>query len=94
MAPPGITMLTGPVVAAAFTVKVIWVDELTTNPDCETPLTRTAVAPSRLVPVMTTTVPVPPLLGAMLVMATGAAVNVPLPSPGPGGPRLVSTAAP
>lgn len=51
-----------PVVAPAGTVAVIWVAEFTTKVDA-TPLNVTAVAPVKVVPVMTTLVPGKPLAG-------------------------------
>jgi hypothetical protein len=61
--PPGVVMAIGPVVAAAGTVAVTCVAESTVYTVVPTPLKLTAVAPVRFVPVMTTVVPAPPLVG-------------------------------
>jgi len=52
-----------PVAAALGTVAVIWVALLPVNSDAAEPLNATAVAPVRLVPVMTTEVPTGPEAG-------------------------------
>src|SRR5258706_10147105 len=73
--PPGVVTLIGPVVAPAGTVAVIEVAELTVKV-APTPLTVTALAPVKLVPVIVTLVPTGPLVGAKLVMVGGLAVTV------------------
>ena len=76
LVPPGVVTLTLPVVAPAGTVAIIWVAELTVNV-AAVPLKLTAVAPLRLLPVMTTDVPGVPLVGLRLVItgAGGSTVN-------------------
>src|SRR5258706_4068777 len=71
--PPGVVTLIGPVVAPAGTVAVIEVAELTVKV-APTPLTVTALAPVKLVPVIVTLVPTGPLVGAKLVMVGGLTV--------------------
>ena len=68
LVPPGVVTVTLPVVAPAGTVAVIWVPELTVNV-AAVPLKLTAVAPVRLVPVITTEVPAVPLVGLRLLSA-------------------------
>ena len=60
--PEEVTTLIGPSVAPVGTVAVIWVGEFTVKV-AEVPLKRTAVAPVKFVPVMTTEVPTGPLVG-------------------------------
>ena len=60
--PPGVVTLIVPV-APVPTVAVSEVELVTVKEDVAVPPTVTAVAPVKLVPVMVTTVPVPPLLG-------------------------------
>ena len=67
----GVVTLMGPVVAPVGTVAVIWVAEFTVNTGATVPLKRTCVVPVRSVPVMTTTVPTGPVMGAKLVMVGG-----------------------
>jgi hypothetical protein len=71
--PPGVVTVTGPLVAPAGTTKVSVVAstmvKLLTGP----PLSDTAVAPVRLVPVAVTVVPTSPLLG---VKATSVGTGV------------------
>ena len=66
--PPPVTTLRGPVMAPAETVAVIEVAEPTAKLAAATPLKRTAEASVKLVPVMVTTVPAPPLVGVKLLM--------------------------
>jgi hypothetical protein len=58
-----VTTLILPLVAPVGTVAVIWVDEFTVKLVAFVVLNRTAVAPVKLVPVMTTLVPTGPLVG-------------------------------
>ena len=76
LVPPGVVTTTGPVLAPGGTLVVIWVAEFTVNV-AAVPLKLTAVAPVRLVPVMTTVVPTVPLVGFRLprVGAGTAMVN-------------------
>src|SRR6476469_4182382 len=68
----------GPLAAVAGTVVLIWVVEATVKVAL-VPLKATAVAPVRLVPVIVTAVPAPPLVGLKMVI-----VGV-----GPGSVKLV-----
>jgi hypothetical protein len=61
--PPAVTTLILPLVAPVGTVAVIWVDEFTVKLVAFVVLNRTAVAPVKFVPVMTTVVPTGPLVG-------------------------------
>ena len=72
--PPGVVTASGPVVALAGTVAVICVLESTWNAEAM-PLNRTAVAPVKLLPVMTTPAPGSPLWGTNPVIR-GATVKV------------------
>ena len=58
--PAAVVTATGPVVAPAGTVAVIWVPEVTVNDAAAVPLNFTAVAPVNPVPVMLTDVPAAP----------------------------------
>jgi hypothetical protein len=58
-----VTTLILPLVAPVGTVAVIWVDEFTVKLVAFVVLNRTAVAPVKFVPVMTTVVPTGPLVG-------------------------------
>ena len=60
--PAAVVTATGPVVAPAGTVAVIWVPEVTVNV-AAVPLNFTAVAPVNPVPVMLTDVPAAPEVG-------------------------------
>ena len=60
--PAGVVTATGPVVAPAGTVAVIWVSEVTVNV-AVVPLNFTAVAPVKPLPVMVTGVPDGPEVG-------------------------------
>ena len=60
--PPGVVTLSGPDVAPAGTVAVIWLS-LSTENAAAVPLNFTAVAPVRLLPVMVTLAPTCPLVG-------------------------------
>ena len=71
--PPGVVMATVPLVAPVGTVAVIWVAELTVKVVALTPLNRTAVAPVRLVPVITTEVPTGPDEGVKLLIVRARA---------------------
>jgi hypothetical protein len=62
--PAGAVTEIGPLSAPAGTVAVIWVAEFSTNTVAGTPPNRTAVVPEKLVPVMVTTVPAGPVIGA------------------------------
>jgi hypothetical protein len=73
--PKGVVTETGPVEAAAGTVAVIWVEELTVN-GAIAPLNRTDVAPVSAVPVIATLVPTGALVGLKPVIA-GATVKLP-----------------
>ena len=55
--PAGVVTATGPVVAPAGTVAVIWVSEVTVNVAAVVPLNFTAVAPVKPLPVMVTEAP-------------------------------------
>jgi hypothetical protein len=68
--PPGVVTLSGPVVAAAGTVAVIAVAEVTVN-KALVPLNRTRVAPLKFVPVIVTVAPTAPLVGEKLVIVGG-----------------------
>ena len=74
--PPGVVTASGPAVAPAGTVVVIWVAELTVKVAL-TPLKLTRVAPEKLVPVTTTLAPTGPLVGEKLVIV-GAGTTVKL----------------
>src|SRR5262249_25535899 len=74
--PPGVVILTLPVVAAAGTVAVIWVGESTVKP-AAVPLNVTDVAPVKFAPVTVTTVATGPLVGVKLERV-GAAMTVKL----------------
>src|SRR5258708_4923757 len=67
--------LIGPVVAPAGTVAVICDEEFTTGPAEGAPLKATAVTLTKLAPVMTTLLPIPPLLG-LKPLITGIVVTV------------------
>ena len=65
----------GPVVAAAGTVAVILVAELTVKPAL-VPLNLTAVTPAKLLPLIVTLVPTGPLVGVNeVIVGAGAAVT-------------------
>jgi hypothetical protein len=66
--PAGVVTSIGPVTAPAGTVAVICVSESTTNVVAATPPNRTAVAPVKQAPVIVTTVPAEPLVGAKLAI--------------------------
>jgi hypothetical protein len=72
--PDGVVTVMAPVEAPVGTVAVIWVAELTVNV-AVVPANRTAVAPVKFVPVMTTEVPGAPLVGEKPV-TVGAGVAV------------------
>jgi hypothetical protein len=72
--PPGVVTAMTPLEAPAGTFAVIRVAESSVNP-AAVPLNVTAVAPVRFVPVITTDVPIPPLVGTKLVIV-GAAITV------------------
>ncbi|HKZ75432.1 MAG TPA: hypothetical protein VJ259_02085, partial [Actinomycetota bacterium] len=72
--PPGVVTLIFPVVAPEGTVAVICVPVLTVNVVAAVLLNVTAVAPVKLVPVITTGVPTGPLVGLKLV-TVGAPAN-------------------
>jgi hypothetical protein len=78
--PPPVVTLTAPVVVPVATVAVIWVALFTVNDVAAVLLKETAVAPVKLVPVITTEVPTGPLAGVKLVIvgAAGEAVTVKL----------------
>jgi len=76
--PPAVVTLIGPVEAPLGTVAAIEVDEFTVKPAL-TPLNRTALAPVKLVPLMVTIVPTPPLVGEKLVIV-GGGMTVKLPA--------------
>jgi hypothetical protein len=91
--PSGVVTETKPVVVPLATVAVILVELLTVKLEAALPLKATAVAPVRLVPVMTTEVPTGPLVGAKLVIAGGAStVNMPADAAVP--PGVVTVTAP
>ncbi|MFC7668167.1 hypothetical protein ACFQT0_12815 [Hymenobacter humi] len=75
--PPGAVTVMGPVVAPAGTVTVIWVGEFTVKPGATVPLNVTCVAPVKLLPVSTTTVPTGPRVGLNEAI-TGAGITVKL----------------
>src|SRR5438067_1500104 len=82
--PAGVVTLSGPVVAPAGTVAVIFVPEFTVNVAL-VPLNFTDVAPVKFVPLIVTLVPTGPLEGAKLVIVGGfvtvkALLLVPVPS--------------
>jgi hypothetical protein len=79
--PPGVVTASGPVVALAGTVAVICVLESTWNA-AAMPSNRTAVAPVKLLPVMTTLAPGSPLWGVNPPMR-GVTVKVPALVTGP-----------
>src|SRR5438552_8633288 len=68
--PPAVVTLIGPLVAADGTVAVIVVAEFTVKLAL-VPLNRTAVAPVKLVPLIVTVAPTPPLVGEKLVIVGG-----------------------
>jgi hypothetical protein len=65
--PPGVVTLSGPVVAPAGTVASITLSDVTVKV-MAVPLTVTAVAPVKVVPLIVTAVPTGPLAGAKLVI--------------------------
>jgi hypothetical protein len=71
--PPGVVTVIDPVPPPLGTVAVIWVFEFTTN-TAANPLIVTVVAPVKLVPVITTEVPMGTFEGAKLVIV-GAGVK-------------------
>ena len=75
LVPPGVVMVTLPVVAPAGTVAVAVVALVTLNVAAAVPLKLTPVAPVKSVPVKVTGVPTGPLVGFRLV-SVGAAVVV------------------
>jgi len=68
--PPEVVTLIGPVEAPLGTVAAIEVDEFTVKLAL-VPLNRTAEAPVKLVPLIVTVVPTPPLVGEKLVIVGG-----------------------
>ena len=78
--PDGVVTVIAPVAAPAGTVAVICVDELTVKV-AVVPPKRTAVAPVKFVPVITTDVPGAPLVGEKPVIVGGVgAVTSKLPA--------------
>ena len=83
--PAGVVTATGPVVAPAGTVAVIWVSEVTVNV-AVVPLNFTAVAPVKPLPVMVTEVPDGPEVGVneetagAVPVTVNEAVLVPVPA--------------
>jgi hypothetical protein len=75
--PPAVVMEIAPVVAPGGTVAVIWAALFTVKLVALVPLNLTTVAPLKLFPVMTTEVPIAPLVGVKLVIV-GAAKTVKL----------------
>ena len=76
--PPAVVTVSGPLVAAAGTVAVIWVAESTLKV-AAAPLKVTALAPLKLLPVTITEAPTAPVAGVKLVMmgeGTGGASGV------------------
>jgi hypothetical protein len=71
--PPGVVTLILPVVAPAGTTATIWDGEETTKLVAFVLLNLTAAAPVKLVPVIVTLVPMPPLDGSIPVMVGGSA---------------------
>ncbi len=86
--PLGVVTLKGPVVAPAGTVARIWVAEITVNA-AAVPLSRTDVAPVKLVPLIVTLAPTSPLVGVKLVMAGTTVKFVALVAVPPGVVRLI-----
>jgi hypothetical protein len=76
--PAGVVTPIGPVVMPAGTKVVIWVAELTAKFVALTPLKVTAVVPLKFAPVMTTEVPVTPLVGVKLLMLGAGKVTTKL----------------
>ena len=74
--PPGVVTVIRPDVAPAGTVKMSVVAFATTKLGTATPLSVTAVAPVRLVPVTVTAVLASPLAGVKLVMVGTGTVTV------------------
>ena len=74
--PPGVTTVTGPLVAAAGTVVVIVVALTTVNVGCDVPLNDTLDAPVRLVPEIVTATPTAPLVGVKPVTVGTGSVTV------------------
>src|SRR5262245_55867272 len=89
--PLGVVTLIGPVFAPAGTVAVIWTSEFPVNV-AVTPLNRTAVAPVRYVPEITTVLPAAPLVGANEVTDGRFGVGPQFNEYGPLAPRLPSMA--
>src|SRR5439155_605543 len=75
--PPGVVTLSGPLVVPLGTVAAIEVEEFTVKL-LLVPLTRTAVAPVKAVPLSVTLVPTGPLAGVKLVIVGALAVTVKL----------------
>jgi len=75
--PLGVVTVTGPLVALAGTVALIWVSEATPNV-AAVPLNATAVAPVKPVPLIVTAVPGGPLDGVNPVIVGGGPVTVKL----------------
>src|SRR3989442_4435817 len=76
--PPEVVTLIGPVVAPLGTVAAMEGDGFTVKAAL-IPLNSTALAPVKLVPLMVTLVPTPPLVGEKLVIV-GAGMTVKLPA--------------
>jgi hypothetical protein len=91
--PSGVVTEIRPVVVPLATVAVILVTLLTVKLEAAVPLKATAVAPVKLVPVITTDVPTGPLAGAKLLIAGGpSTVNMPADAAVP--PGVVTVTAP
>src|SRR5438270_204054 len=73
--PPVVVTEVGPVVAPAGTTAVIWVALLIVNEAAGVPLNDTPLVPMKLVPVMVTLVPAPPLDGVKPVMVGALVVK-------------------
>jgi hypothetical protein len=71
--PLDVATWSGPVVAPAGTVAVIWVAESTVNVVAVVALNATPVVPQKFVPAITTVVPTAPLVGAKDVIVAAAA---------------------
>ena len=78
--PPGVITAIGPDDATEDTIAVMVVAFTTVNDSAGDPVNITAVAPRKFVPVIVTTVSIPPLVGENEVMvgASEEKVNVPL----------------
>ena len=95
--PDGVVTLIGPLVAPTGSVVVIWVALFTVKGVAGVPLKLTAVAPVKLVPVMTTVVgvvPAQPLLGVKLLTVVTAGRKITMSPPLRSAPDIVTVPFP